>query len=46
MCALDNFGEVTLCVIRVDRSHMGEDLGSVETNPVEGGVGEDVDIVP
>jgi hypothetical protein len=36
----------TLTVVVVDGGHVGQNLGSVYSRPIEGGVWEDVDVVP
>lgn len=36
----------TLTVVLINRCHMRQDLGSIDTSPIEGIVREDIDIVP
>lgn len=41
-----DFAHVALSIVSVHRSHVGEHLRSIETDPIEGRVGELVDRIP
>ena len=41
-----DFCPITLSIVSIDRCHVREHLGSINADPIEGGIWEDGDVVP